>query len=57
LESRKWEEHKVLSGMTSVEDAEHSDNPSMSKAHENVDQVKQSVLKTEELLSLNLLTS
>jgi hypothetical protein len=34
---------KLKSGATSAEDAEHSTHPSMSKADENVDQVKELV--------------
>jgi len=45
---------KFSSDMTSVDDGEHSEHSSMSKADENVDQVTESVLKPEESLSIKL---
>jgi hypothetical protein len=40
--------------MISVDDDEHSEHTSVSKADENVDQVTESVLKPEESLSIKL---
>jgi hypothetical protein len=40
--------------MISVDDDEHSEHLSMSKAYENVDQVTESVFKPKESLSIKL---